>query len=50
MSDTTDIVAELDRWLDMWPVGDDPMDMIQRARDEIVRLRTLLTVCLHSLR
>jgi len=36
---TDDIVAELDRWLEMWPVADDPMDMIRRARDEIVALR-----------
>jgi len=37
-----DIVTELERWLDTWPVGDDPMDMIQRARDEIAALRALI--------
>jgi len=45
MSDTTDIVAELERWI----VGrrgsfDDMRETLQRAVNEIVRLRTLYAV------
>ena len=37
----TDIVAELDRWLDRYPLSDsgDETQLIRRARDEIVALR-----------
>jgi len=43
-----DIVAELDGWLAAWTLPGAPkaqlMDALQRARDEIVRLRTLYAV------
>jgi hypothetical protein len=42
MSDDTDIVAELDRWLEGDPPPLDPKGVMQLARDEIVALRAAL--------
>ena len=38
-TDPPDIVAELDRWLDMIPMRGDDRGTLRRARDEIVALR-----------
>lgn len=38
---TDDVVAELDAWLGAWEGPDDYRLTVQRARDEIVRLREI---------
>ena len=50
---TEDVVAELERWLELWDIGYyavtpslETIPLVKRARDEIVRLRSTLAAAL----